>query len=287
MSVAQLAQGRVPKAAKRAAKRDSLYLASLAVLGIIVVAALAGPWLAPYDPNELYVGPVNGMISLAHPFGTDDVGRDILSRALVGASASVFAPVMVVILSTIAGAGLAIIAAWYGGVLRGVIARLVDVIFAIPGLVLAVLAVAMFGKGLVAPVIALAIAYIPIVARLTQTAASRELGKPYIAALRVQGVSSFAICFRHLVPSLMPVVVAQMAVGFGYAMLDLAAISFLGLGQQAPASDWGSMIASGQSAILAGAPEQSLFPSVLVVLTVLAVGLIGGRITVWAEEKER
>src|SRR5690625_3350700 len=131
MSVAQLAQGRVPKAAKRAAKRDSLYLASLAVLGIIVVAALAGPWLALYDPNELYVGPVNGMISLAHPFGTDDVGRDILSRALVGASASVFAPVMVVILSTIAGAGLAIIAAWYGGVLRGVIARLVDVIFAI------------------------------------------------------------------------------------------------------------------------------------------------------------
>lgn len=287
MSVAQLAQGRVPKAAKRAAKRDSLYLASLAVLGIIVVAALAGPLLAPYDPNELYVGPVNGMISPAHPFGTDDVGRDILSRALVGASASVFAPVMVVILSTIAGAGLAIIAAWYGGVLRGVIARLVDVIFAIPGLVLAVLAVAMFGKGLVAPVIALAIAYIPIVARLTQTAASRELGKPYIAALRVQGVSSFAICFRHLVPALMPVVVAQMAVGFGYAMLDLAAISFLGLGQQAPASDWGSMIASGQSAILAGAPEQSLFPSVLVVLTVLAVGLIGGRITVWAEEKER
>ena len=287
MSVAQIAQGSVPQVAKRAAKRDPIFTAALAVFGAIVLIAVAGPWIAPYDPNELYVGPVNGLVSLAHPFGTDDLGRDILSRALVGASASVFAPIIVVILSTLAGAGLAVIAAWYGGMLRGVIARVVDVIFAIPGLVLAVLAVAMFGKGLVAPVLALSIAYIPIVTRLTQTAASRELGKPYIAALRVQGVSSLAICFRHLVPALVPVVAAQCAVGFGYAMLDLAAISFLGLGQQAPASDWGSMIASGQSAILAGAPEQSLFPSILVVLTVLAVGIIGARVTLWAEEKER
>lgn len=287
MSVAQIAQGSVPGAAKRVAKRDSVFTTALAVFGAVVVIAIAGPWIAPYDPNELYVGPVNGLVSLAHPFGTDDLGRDILSRALVGGSASVFAPIVVMILSTLAGAGLAVIAAWYGGMLRGVIARVVDVIFAIPGLVLAVLAVAMFGKGLVAPVLALSIAYIPIVTRLTQTAASRELGKPYIAALRVQGVSSFAICFRHLVPALVPVVAAQAAVGFGYAMLDLAAISFLGLGQQAPASDWGSMIANGQSAILAGAPEQSLFPSVLVVLTVLAVGIIGARVTLWAEEKER
>lgn len=287
MSVAQLAQGSVPQVARRAAKRDVVFTVAVVTFALIVLSAIVGPWLAPYDPNELYVGPVNGVMTLANPFGTDDVGRDILSRVLVGASASVFAPIVIVALSTLAGALLAIAAAWYGGVLRGAIARVVDVIFAIPGLVLAVLAVAMFGKGLIAPIIALSIAYIPVVARLTQTAASRELGKPYIAALRVQGVSSLAICFRHLIPALVPVVVAQMAVGFGYAMLDLAAISFLGLGQQAPASDWGSMIASGQSAILAGAPEQSLFPAILVVITVLTVGIIGARVTVWAEEKEQ
>jgi ABC-type dipeptide/oligopeptide/nickel transport system permease subunit len=287
MSVAQIAHGRIPKAAKRAAKRDQIFTVALVVFTVIVVAAIAGTWLTPYDPNELYVGPVNGAISFAHPFGTDDVGRDILSRALDGGTASVFAPIVVVILSTITGATLAILAAWFGGILRSGISRVVDVIFAIPGLVLAVLAVAMFGKGLTAPVIALSIAYIPIVARLTQTAASRELGKPYIAALRVQGVSSAAICFRHLVPALVPVVAAQAAVGFGYAMLDLAAISFLGLGQQAPAADWGSMIASGQGAILAGAPEQSLFPSILVVISVLSVSIIGARVTTWAEEKER
>lgn len=287
MSVVQIAGGGVPAVARRAAKRDRLFIVALAVFGVLAVAALLGPWLAPYDPNELYTGPVNGASSLAHPFGTDDVGRDILSRVLAGAQASVFAPIAVVALSTPLGVGLSLIGAWFGGWVSGGIARLIDVIFAIPGLVIAVLAVALFGKGLTAPIIALSIAYVPVVTRLSQTAAARELGKPYIAALRVQGVSSLAICFRHLVPALLPIVAAQMAVGFGYAMLDLAAISFLGLGQQPPTPDWGSMIATGQAGILAGAPEQSVFPAILVVITVLAVGIIGARVTVWAEEKEQ
>ncbi|UOQ55951.1 ABC transporter permease [Leucobacter allii] len=287
MSVAQLAGGRVPRTARRAARKDWLFRTALVVFGIIAAAAVAGPWIAPYDPTELYVGDVNGIGSPAHPLGTDDVGRDILSRVLEGARTSVIAPIAVVLLSTLLGSALAIAAAWFGGIVRGTIARVIDVIFAIPGLVLAVLAVAMFGKGVLAPVIALSIAYIPVVARLTQTAASRELGAPYIAALRVQGVSGAAICFRHLVPALVPVVAAQVAVGFGYAMLDLAAISFLGLGEQPPAADWGTMIASGQAGILAGAPEQSLYPAILVVLTVLSVSIIGARITTWAEEKER
>jgi ABC-type dipeptide/oligopeptide/nickel transport system permease subunit len=287
MSVGQIAQGAVPGVARRVAKRDATFVLSLVVLGIIVLIALIGPWIAPYPADELYVGPINGAPSLAHPFGTDDVGRDILSRVLVGAQVSVFAPIVVIALSTTLGLTLAVTAAWFGGWASGTIARVVDVIFAIPGLVLAVLAVAMFGKGLVAPIVALSIAYIPVVARLTQTAASRELGKPYFAALRIQGVSSGAMLFRHLLPALVPLVAAQMAVGFGYAMLDLAAISFLGLGQQPPAPDWGSMIAAGQAGILAGAPEQSLFPAIFVVATVLAVGVIGARVTVWAEGRER
>lgn len=286
MSVAQIARGSTLPAARTAASTDWVFRIAVIVFGIIAIAAILGPWIAPYDANELYVGPVNGAPSLAHPFGTDDLGRDILSRVLVGAAASVFAPVVVVILATILGVTLAVTAAWFAGWVSGGIARVIDVIFAIPGLVIAVLAVAMFGKGLIAPVIALSIAYIPVVARLSQTAASRELGKPYVAALRVQGVSSLAICFRHLLPAMVPIVAAQMAIGFGYAMLDLAAISFLGLGQQPPAPDWGSMIASGQAGILAGAPEQSLFPAIFVVVTVLSVGIIGARVTIWAEAKE-
>ncbi len=262
-------------------------MAAMAVLAVAVLLALVGRWVAPYDPTALYVGPVNGVVSLSHPLGTDDLGRDILSRLLHGASVSLFGPVAIVLFSTLLGAGLAISAAWFGGWIQAVVARLVDVIFAIPGLVLAVLAVAMFGKGLVAPIAALSIAYIPVVARVTQTAASRELGKPYFAALRVQGVSAPAMWFRHLVPALVPMLSAQFAVGFGYAMLDLAAISFLGLGQQPPASDWGSMISSGKSSILAGAPEQALFASLAVIVTVLAVSIVGARVTTLAEEKER
>ncbi|KJL47254.1 Glutathione transport system permease protein GsiD [Microbacterium hydrocarbonoxydans] len=287
MSIAQIAQGAVPAVARRAAKHDWLSLAALTVLAVIAVLALFGTVLAPHDPYELYTGPVNGVAGAAHLFGTDDLGRDIFSRALVGAQASVFAPVVVVVLSTVFGVTLALTGAWFGGWVSGVIARIVDLIFAIPGLVVAVLAVALFGKGLMAPVVALSIAYIPVVARLSQTAAARELGKPYMAALRVQGVSSAAICFRHLVPALVPIVAAQMAIGFGYAMLDLAAISFLGLGQQPPAPDWGSMIAAGQAGIIAGAPEQSVFPAILVVVTVLAVGIVGAKVTAWAEEKDR
>ena len=287
MSVAQLTSGRPAKTAVRGAKKDWLFRLSIVVFSLVALCAAFGPLLTPYDPRELYSGDVNGIGSLLHPFGTDDVGRDILSRALEGARASVVAPIAIVGLSTILGAGIAIVGAWFGGLVSAAIDRVIDVIFAIPGLVLAVLAVAMFGKGLSAPIIALSIAYVPVVARLTRTAASRELGKPYMAALRIQGVGSLAICFRHLVPALVPVLMAQMTVGFGYAMLDLAAISILGLGQQPPNADWGSMIASGQNSILAGAPEQSLYPALLVVVTVLSVSIIGARITTWAEKKEQ
>lgn len=287
MSVAQLAGGRVPTFARRLAVRDPLAIAAGVVMIGILVMALFGPWLAPYDPNQLYVGPVSGPPSSAHWMGTDDLGRDILSRVLVGAGPSVFAPIAVVVAATALGTAIAIASAWFGGWVDGVSSRLIEVIFAIPGLVLAVLAVSMFGKGLIAPIVALSIAYIPIVARLVRASARQELAKPYMAALRIQGVGSLAICFRHLVPALLPAVLAQSTVGFGYAMLDLAAISFLGLGAQPPSSDWGVMIAAGQPSLLVGAPEQSMFPAALVVVTVLAVNIVGGRVTAWAEGSGR
>lgn len=287
MSVAQLAGGKIPSLARRAAVREPLVIASAIVLLGVAVMAVFGSLLAPFAHDALFVGPVSGPPSLQHPLGTDDLGRDILSRILVGTRASVVGPVIVVIVASALGATVGIISAWFGGVVDGISARIIEVIFAIPGLVLAVLAVAMFGKGLIAPVIALSIAYTPIIARLVRASAIQELSKPYIAALRIQGVSSGAICFRHLIPALLPAIFAQATVGFGYAMLDLAAISFLGLGAQPPASDWGVMIANGQPALLTGAPEQSMFPALLVVLTVLAVNVLGARVTAWAERGEQ
>lgn len=287
MSVAQLSGNRPAAFAVRAARRDPLVITAYIVLVLVVLMAALGPVLAPYNPDQLYVGPVLSPPSLAHLFGTDDLGRDIFSRVLVGTRPSIIGPVVVVVASSALGATLAVAAAWFGGVFDAVSNRLIEVIFAIPGLVLAVLAVAMFGKGLIAPVVALSIAYVPIVARLVRNAARRELSQQYIAALRVQGVGGPAICFRHLVPALLPTVMAQATVGFGYAMLDLAAISYLGLGVQPPTADWGVMIAAGQSSILAGAPEQSVFPALMIVLTVLAVNIVGARVTAWAEGRDR
>lgn len=287
MSVAQLAGGRAPALAVRAARRDPLVVAALIVLAAVAVMAVFGPFLAPYNPNQLYAGPVLSPPSLAHLLGTDDLGRDILSRLLVGTRFSVVGPIAVVALSTALGAAIAICSAWFGGVVDGIVSRLIEVVFAIPGLVLAVLAIAMFGKGSLAPILALSIAYTPILARLVRAGARSELGKPYIEALRVQGVSGLSICFRHLVPALLPMLLAQATVGFGYATLDLAAISYLGLGVQPPAADWGVMIANGQPSILSGAPEQSLFPAVMVVLTVLSVNIVGARITSWTEGRDR
>lgn len=287
MSIGQIAQGVAPAPAKQAAKKDWLVICALGFLALVVLLAAFGPILAPYDYTAIFVGDPNQAPSAAHLFGTDSTGGDIFSRFLAGTPASLIGPLIIVLLSTLLGGSLAIVAAWFGGVVRGTVSRVIDVIFSIPGIVIAVLAVAMFGRGIVAPVIALSIAYIPIVARLTQLAASRELGRPYMSALRLQGISSFAICFRHLVPAIVPVLVAQMAIGFGYSMLDLAAISYLGLGSQPPAADWGRLIFEGQTSILEGYPELVLFPAAFIVLTVLSVSIIGARVTIWAEEKER
>jgi len=285
MSIAQLAGGKVNSRVKKASRRDGVIIGAYITLSIIAVMSVVGFFYTPYDPVALYVGTPSDYPSLEHLFGTDDLGRDILSRVMAGTAVSVISPIAVVILATTFGSLIGILSAWYGGIVDGLFARVIDVIFAIPGLVLAILAVAVFGKGLTAPIIALSIAYIPITARLIRSVARSELSKPYFAALWVQGVTPASSLFKHLLPALVPALLAQAAVGYGYAMLDLAAISFLGLGLQPPQTDWGSMVASGQPSILSGAPEQSLFPAILIVITVLAVSLIGARITEWAERK--
>lgn len=285
MSIAQLTGGGVISQARKGSQRDGLMIAAYVALSIIAVMSVVGLFYTPYDPEALYSGDPLSPASLDHLFGTDDLGRDIFSRVMSGSAISVLSPIGVVVLSTSIGALIGVLSAWYGGFVDGFFARLIDVIFAIPGLVLAILAVAIFGKGLTAPIIALSIAYIPITARLIRAVARSELSKPYFAALWVQGVSAPSSLFKHLLPALIPALLAQAAVGYGYAMLDLAAISYLGLGLQPPQSDWGSMVASGQPSILSGAPEQSLFPAILIVITVLSVSLIGAKITEWSERK--
>jgi peptide/nickel transport system permease protein len=242
---------------------------------LLILAAVFAPLVAPHDPNA--IDPINVLMgsSADHPLGTDDTGRDLLSRLVYGARPSLAGPAIVMLLASTSGAALALVAGWYGGWVDGGLSRLIDVLFAFPGLIIAIIAAAVFGAGFTAPVVALAIAYTPLIARVLRSAVVKQRSLAYVEALRVQGSSGLAICFKHIVPNVAPLMFVQFAVGFGYAMLDLAAISFLGLGIQPPTADWGVMAANGKAAIPDGNPQQSLYAALVVVVAVVCFNLVG------------
>lgn len=257
---------------------------AVAVLLLAAIAAVFGPLLAPQDPDHVDLSAVFQGPTGSHLLGTDASGRDLLSRLLHGARSSLAGPLIVSLLATSLGLLIAVGMAWRGGVADAVGVRGLDVLFAFPGLLAAILAVAMFGKGLTAPVIALSIVYLPYVGRVIRSAALRERHLPYVAALTVQGFSAWRITFRHLVPNIAPVIVAQAVISFSYALIDLAAINFLGLGVQPPAADWGLMVADGQSAILGGHPQESLMAGACIVAVIVSVNLLGERFAGGPEE---
>ena len=279
MSTVAPTAGRMVRFSSRGLHRKSwvVYLC-LAVLVLAVVVALVGPLLAPYDPNlvslsNAYVGPTGG-----HLLGFDPAGRDLLSRLLVGARTTILGPVAVVTIAVGVGTGVAVATAWLGGWFDAGVSAVVDVLFAFPGILLAVLAAAVFGPSLKAAVIALSIAYTPYVARILRGAALRERAQQYVAALEVQGLTGVAICLRHLVPNVFPLIVAQATILVGYAMVDLAAISVLGLGVQTPQPDWGVMVSEGQTGVLQGYPAESLSAGLAIMVVVIAVNLLGERL---------
>lgn len=253
-------------------------IGSAIVISAATFLAIFGRLLAPHDPNlgqlaYAYVGPLGG-----HPLGFDGQGRDVLSRLLAGAGTSMLGPLAVVVISIAVGTLLAVSAAWRRGAYDAVVSSGLDVLFAFPGILLAILAATVFGAGLLAAVLALSVAYTPYVARVLRGAALRERAQQYVAALEVQGASAISICLRHLIPNMLPLIVAQATILFGYAMVDLAAISFLGLGVQPPNADWGVMISENQSGVVQGYPLPALVAGICIVLVVVAFNVLGERL---------
>jgi peptide/nickel transport system permease protein len=261
-----------------AARRDPVLAVSAAVVVVLVVVAAAAPWIAPNNPDTTNILNSYQGISAAHLLGTDSLGRDILSRLIYGARLSLLGPALVILIATSVGTVIAISSAWLGGLADTVISRILDVLFAFPGLIFAMIAVAIFGTGLTAPVIALSIAYLPYIARVVRGTALRERGMPYISACQVEGVRTGAILFRHLLPNIFPIVIVQATLSFGSALVDLAAISYLGLGVQPPTPEWGLMVSTGQASILAGHPAESLYACLMIVIAVVAFNLMGERL---------
>jgi peptide/nickel transport system permease protein len=265
----------VGKAARRTAGAHWAMIVASIYLLILAVVAGAAPWIAPHDPSGVDLSAVSAGSTSGHLLGTDELGRDVLSRVIWGARTSLAGPLFVVIVGTVVGTTVAITCAWRGGHFDSFATAIIDVLLGFPGLLLAILAVALFGAGLLAPAVALSVAYAPYFARVTRSVALREKSQIYTAALTVQGYSGLRVCVRHLLPNIFPLILAQAAILFGYAIVDLAAISYLGLGVQPPTPDWGSMVSVGQDAVLQGRPEVALSAGAVIVVTVVAFNIVG------------
>ncbi|MFJ8956468.1 ABC transporter permease [Streptomyces sp. NPDC102381] len=260
---------------RRAARGNGVLIGAGAVVALVVLAAVCAPLIAPYDPEAVDPLAVYQSSSGAHWLGTDDTGRDILSRILYGSRLSLLAPAVVTLVASVVGSALAISGAWLGGWYDRVVSSALNVVFGFPGLILAVVGAAVFGAGLQVAVVTLSVAYLPYVARTVRGAALREVHLPYVSALRMLGVPGWRICLRHLAPALLPLVLVQVTVSFGYTLLDVAAFSFIGLGAQPPTAEWGLMVAQGASGVLAGRAEQSLYAGLVIVVFVITCTLLG------------
>jgi len=258
---------------------------ALGILGVILLMALIGPLLYRVDPNAVDLSAAYQGPTAAHPLGADGNGRDLLARIITGSRTALIGPALVVLVSTVLGVILALAAVWFGGWYDQLTVRVIDAIFAFPGLLLAILATALFGAGLTAAVAALSIAYVPYIARIVRSAALRERTLPYVAALRVQGVRGLVISTRHILPNVGGLIVANATISFGFALMDLAGLSFIGLGVQPPTPDWGAMVGTGMAGVLQGAPLEALWASAVIVLVVASVNVLGDRLNERAEAR--
>jgi ABC-type dipeptide/oligopeptide/nickel transport system permease subunit len=244
------------------------------ILGAIVLVGLLAPLIAPYDPDSIdltnsLAGPHGN-----HYLGLDGSGRDIFSRLVYGTRTSLGGPAIVVALSTVIGVPLGLIAGYFGGWGDSVLSRTWDVLLAFPSLFLAILIVATFGRGFVPAVIAISICYIPFLARTVRGLTLVERSKPYVSAYRLQGFGATRILGGHVLPNISGAVMAQVTLNFGYALLDLTALSFIGLGVRPPTADWGSMLAEGKSTILTTV-NPVIWPCVAIIVSVVCVNLAG------------
>jgi dipeptide transport system permease protein len=256
-----------------------------AVIGLfvfltLVLIAFFAPYIAPHDANmqyrEAFLLPpawVDGGNS-SFILGTDAVGRDILSRLIMGSRLSLFVGVIVVVIALTGGIVLGLIAGYYGGKVDTTIMRIMDIILAFPSLLLALVLVAVLGPGLVNAMISIAIVLQPHFVRLTRAAVMAEREREYVVAARVAGAGPLRLMFLTILPNCTAPLIVQATLSFSNAILDAAALGFLGMGAQPPTPEWGTMLAEAREFILR-AWWVVTFPGVSILITVLAINLIG------------
>jgi dipeptide transport system permease protein len=249
------------------------------IIGLLVLAATAD-FVAPYSPivtnNAAFLKPPFWQAggSLAHPLGTDAIGRDMLSRLIHGTRLSLIIGFTVISISIVIGTSLGLVAGFYRGVLEIAIMRLMDIVLTLPSLLLAIVIVAILGPGVSNALLAVAIVLLPHYVRIARAAVIAETSKDYVTAARVSGAGSIRLMVKEILPNCMAPLIVQATLGISIAILDAAALGFLGLGAQPPTPEWGTMLADAREFVLR-AWWVVTFPGLMILITVLAFNLLG------------
>jgi peptide/nickel transport system permease protein len=249
-------------------------MVGLAIIVMVVLVAVFAPWIAPYDPAQQSWTAVRKPASTAYWLGTDEVGRDLLSRIIYGARASLSAGVISVAIAIGVGVPFGLLAGYVGGLTDGLISRITDAMLACPFLILAIALAAFLGPSLGNAMIAIGVTATPLFVRLTRGQVLSVKAEDYVEAARAVGNPHWRIAFRHILPNVLPQLLVQATLTIATAIIAEASLSFLGLGQQPPAPSWGSMLNSAQR-FLINAPWMAVWPGLAIFLTVLSFNLLG------------
>lgn len=257
--------------------RDRLALVGVVLVAMVILAAAFGPWLAPYPDQGAGLADVpnrNLAPSGAHWLGTDPLGRDMMSRIIIGARPALLTPLVVVTLAVLIGVPLGLVAGYRGGWLDAVIMRVADMFLAFPPLLLAMVIVALLGPSLLNAALALAVAWWPWYARLVRGLAASLRNQPFVEGARALGLRDATVLVRHVLPNAAAPVIVQATIDIGTVILAAGSLAFLGLGAQPPAPDWGLMVAEGRTYVLSQW-WLSAFPGSAIFLAVLGFNLLG------------
>jgi peptide/nickel transport system permease protein len=253
--------------------RDKKALAGLIVLAVLAAAAILAPVIAPYDPNAMMFDMI-GAPSWAHPLGTDDLGRDLLSRLIYGARISLFVGVSTVLIALVAGVAMGIASGYFGGFVDTIIMRYIDLQWAFPNFIIAVYLVAVFGTGLSNVIVAISLAFVDDFARIARGMVLTIKEEQYVASARTVGCSDWRIMWRHILPNATAPIIVQATVSVSYAILAEAGLSFLGLGVESSTPTWGLILADARS-FISRAWWLGVFPGLFIMITVLSINFLG------------
>lgn len=255
-------------------RQNRLSVVGLALIAGFLLLAFAAPLLAPADPMAQALYNRLSPPTLEHPFGTDDFGRDILSRVIYGARISLRVGIVAVLIALVLGTGIGLVAGYWGGWIDQVLMRVMDLLLAFPSILLAIGIVAILGPGLENAMLAVGIVAVPQYARLVRASVLTVRETDYVLAARAMGASDARILALAILPNCLAPLIVQATLGLATAILDAAGLSFLGLGAQPPTPEWGAMLSQGRELIVR-APWVLTFPGGAIFLTVLAFNLVG------------